>query len=197
MIKCADSLDPSGNNFQMPPFSGWVETALRDAIKRGNDTLHTQLHPASTNQAPGAFGGDPILWDPFCLSFNSQPHPRRPRTSGIRPARLTRAPGDSWRDILRHVPLFFPRENIPASRVPLEAAASEIDPFSHSKRELLYGPAFRSRSRARSTTWRMPSRMGAKARSWSWNSLNISAHGLSPGGRRCSSISQSHSFPPV
>ena len=51
----------------MPPFSGWVETALRDAIKRGNDTLHTQLHPASTNQSPGAFGVDSILWDPFCL----------------------------------------------------------------------------------------------------------------------------------
>jgi len=54
----------------MPPFSGWVETALRDAVKRGNDTLHTQLHPTSTNQSPDAFGVDSILWDPFGLSKN-------------------------------------------------------------------------------------------------------------------------------
>jgi len=67
MIKSADSLAPSGNNFQMPPFSGWVETALRDAVKRGNDTLHTQLHPTLTNQSPDAFGVDSILWD-FRLS---------------------------------------------------------------------------------------------------------------------------------
>jgi len=46
MLKCANSLAPSGTNFQMPSFSGWVETAPRDAIKRGNETLYTQLHPA-------------------------------------------------------------------------------------------------------------------------------------------------------
>jgi len=63
VIKCADPLAPSGKTFKMSPFSGWVETALRDAIKRGNDTLHTQLHPASTNQSPSTFGVDSILWD--------------------------------------------------------------------------------------------------------------------------------------